>query len=216
MFVHPATHHIGRTYTGHNPSVYPTTGRKNLNKENAGAYPTKTPSRTKSVIPSTSLRMGLGVKSAVKDGNVMQSFEGKGKGKEEQIEPKRLFTSNIKTSLPPSKSLGSLQVIQKGNKTPGPVRQNTLRTPAPQPAPTPLPSASRTRRRSRQSLTPIKPVEFKTPAPSGQRWEEEVSMGSIELGAELDEVVEMDEPDMDLEVEYMPPKLPGGCTTLLL
>lgn len=87
MFAHPATHHIGRTYTGHNPTVYPTTGRKNLNKENAGALPSKTPSRAmKGVVPSTSIRMGLGVKSALRDGNVMRGGEeGKGKGKEEEI-----------------------------------------------------------------------------------------------------------------------------------
>jgi hypothetical protein len=80
--------------------------------------------------------------------------------------------------------------------------------------PTPLPSASRTRRRSRQSLTPHKadPIEFKTPARSA-KWEEEVSLGSIEIGAELEEVVEVDEGDGDDEVEYMPPPMPGTRTS---
>ncbi len=89
MFVHPATHHVGRTYHGNiNPNIYPTTGKKNLNKENAGALPSKTPSRTtmKGMVPSTSIRMGLGVKSAMRDGNAMnRGYEGKGKGKEEEI-----------------------------------------------------------------------------------------------------------------------------------
>ena len=49
-------------------------------------------------------------------------------------------------------------------------------------------------------------MEFKTPAPSG-KWEEEVSLGSIEV--ELAEVVELDEGEADDEVEYMPLPVPG-------
>lgn len=52
-------------------------------------------------------------------------------------------------------------------------------------------------------------VEFKTPARSA-KWEEDISLGSIELGSELQEVVEVDEGEEDLEVEYMPPPMPGG------
>ena len=88
MFVHPATHHFSRTYTSQNAG-HPTTSRKNLNKENAGALPSKTPSRmtAKGLVPSTSIRVGLGVKSTIKDGNVQNGGggEGKGKGKDEDI-----------------------------------------------------------------------------------------------------------------------------------
>ena len=87
MFAYPATHHFGRTYTGANPTAHPTTSKKNLNKENAGALPSKTPSRAgKMLVPSTSMRIGLGVKSTAKDGNVQQSArEGTGKGNDEGI-----------------------------------------------------------------------------------------------------------------------------------
>lgn len=88
MFVHPATHHFSRTYTSQNAG-HPTTSRKNLNKENAGALPSKTPSRmtAKGLVPSTSIRVGLGVKSTIKDGNVQNGGGGggKGKGKDEDI-----------------------------------------------------------------------------------------------------------------------------------
>jgi len=51
-------------------------------------------------------------------------------------------------------------------------------------------------------------TEFKTPARSA-KWEEEVSLGSIEVGTELEELVEVDEGEGDDEVEYMPPPMPG-------
>lgn len=94
MFAHPATHHFGRTYSGVNPSLYPTTSKKNVNKENAGAgLPSKTPSRAtiKQGVPSTSIRAGLGMKSTVKDSNVQLDI-GKGKGKEEEIGVWMTFT----------------------------------------------------------------------------------------------------------------------------
>lgn len=168
----------------------------------------------------------------VKDGNVQRTFDQKGKGKDEEIgesphpssligelcsnmsEPKRLFAStSSKPGIQPSKSFSSFPTINPTrtlHRTPGPSKSLSLRTPAPAP-PTPLPSASRTRRRSRQSLTPIKSsvIEFKTPAPSG-KWDEEISLGSIEGLNELDEVVEVYEGEEgDDEVEYMPPPLPG-------
>lgn len=91
MFAHPATHHFSKTYGGHNAATL-TTAKRNLNKENAGALPSKTPSRAagKALMPGTSLRVGLGVKSSIKDGNVQHGSHGdgkdaKGKGKEEEI-----------------------------------------------------------------------------------------------------------------------------------
>jgi hypothetical protein len=157
-------------------------------------------------------------------------------------EPKRLFTSTSgstsKTSIPPSKSLGSLPALNTTqpksksllpSKTPARAPPSTrparlLRTPAPslqpyvEPAPTPLPSATRTRRRSRQSLTqsvtPIKQSGFETPAPSG-RWEEEHSLDNITEGVEgieLGTLVEGGgvEEGSDGEVEFMPPPVQGG------
>ncbi|WRT65343.1 uncharacterized protein IL334_002286 [Kwoniella shivajii] len=173
----PRSTHLPRTYSVYNNN--PTTSKKNTNKENANALPTKTPSRAgKSVASSagTGLRLGLGIKTEGRDRNVLSQQQhavgggGKGKGKEgEDIEPKRLFaqgSSKSSTSIPPSKSLSSMPHII--TKTPAPSRkvQQALRTPAPirnseGPGPTPLASATRTRRRSRQSLsnislTPIK------------------------------------------------------------
>ena len=86
MFAYPATHHFGRTYSSINGGQ-PTTSKKNVNKENAGALPSKTPSRAgKQMVPSTSMRIGLGVKSTVKDGNVQQSSrDTNGKGNDEGI-----------------------------------------------------------------------------------------------------------------------------------
>lgn len=238
MFAYPATHHFGRTYSSINPSAHPTTSRKNVNKENAGALPSKTPSRAgKMLVPSTSMRVGLGVKSTVKDGNVQQqsSRDGNGKGNDEGIgtfsrciindtnpclsfsEPKRLFTSHpgsSKTGLPPSKSLSQLPSINSyPSRTPAarPRQALNLRTPAPvAEPPTPLPSASRTRRRSRQSLTPLRqaPGPAEFKTPAPSgKWDEDISLGSIEV--ELAEVVEVDEGDADEEVEYMPPPAPG-------
>ncbi|WVQ83470.1 hypothetical protein IAT38_005611 [Cryptococcus sp. DSM 104549] len=234
----PRTHQIHRTHTY--GSLHPTTSKKNLNKENAHALPSKTPSRVggKQLIgPSTGVRMGLGVKTEGRDRNVLvqQQGGGKGKGREgDDIEPKRLFAngpSKSSTSIPPSKSLSSMPPIPSmPHRTPAPRRaapapSNNLRTPAPftftshpapVPAPTPLPSATRTRRRSRQSLsnislTPLKSSieqqeappqpNFVTPAPV--RWDEEVSLGSVEVEG-LEGVKEVEEEE-DGDVEYMPP-----------
>ncbi|GFZ42949.1 hypothetical protein JCM24511_00667 [Saitozyma sp. JCM 24511] len=258
MFAHPSTVHLPRTYS-HVPH---TTGRKNVNKENPseggyGGLPSKTPSRAGTgagagagglgkAAPGTALRVGLGPKTEGRDRNVLgaggQQGAGrdKGKGKDGMdIEPKRLFASTSgstsKTSIPPSKSLGSLPALNTHtqlksksllpSKTPARAPPSTrptrlLRTPAPslqpyvEPAPTPLPSATRTRRRSRQSLTqsvtPIKETGgFETPAPSG-RWEEEHSLDNITEGVEgieLGTVVKGGpvEEGSDGEVEYMPP-----------
>nr|WPS94700.1 NAC domain [Naematelia aurantialba] len=66
-------------------TVHAHTGRKNVNKENAGALPSKTPSRAPGkLIPSASARIGLGVKTVERDRNVhvpRQEGEGTGKGK---------------------------------------------------------------------------------------------------------------------------------------
>lgn len=76
----PRTIHTHRSY------VHPTTSKKNVNKENAHALPSKTPSRIggKQLIgPATGIRMGLGVKTEGKDRNVLlQQVEGKGMGRE--------------------------------------------------------------------------------------------------------------------------------------
>ncbi|WVQ92191.1 hypothetical protein IAS59_005999 [Cryptococcus gattii] len=218
----PRTIHTHRSY------VHPTTSKKNVNKENAHALPSKTPSRIggKQLIgPATGIRMGLGVKTEGRDRNVLQKqIEGKGKGLEmDEIEPKRLFVNSSKDSIPSSKSLASMPPIPSlPTRTPAPRRNipsqsQTLRTPAPtlkfaETQPTPLPSASRTRRRSRQSLssTPDKGYlssdkqkgqQFVTPAPV--RWEEELSLGSVEV-EHLEGVKELEEED-DGELEYMPP-----------
>ncbi|ORY27629.1 hypothetical protein BCR39DRAFT_537497 [Naematelia encephala] len=223
----PASTHLPRTY-----SHAQTTGRKNLNKENAGALPSKTPSRAPGkLVPSTATRIGLGVKTVERDRNVdAPHLDGRGKGKgrdEDEIEPKRLFASTSK-SIPPSKSLSQLAHIPNTHRTPAPTRRqppsttvkHTLRTPAPGPlipesaTATPLPSATRHRRRSsRQSLTPLKAAQepdksFVTPAPSG-KWDEDLSLDSIHevvQGVGLDEVAEVEE-ESDGEVEYMPPKV---------
>ncbi|WVW79882.1 hypothetical protein I302_101852 [Kwoniella bestiolae CBS 10118] len=227
----PRSTHLPRTY-----SVYhqPTTTKKNTNKENANALPSKTPSRAGKPLMGgmgTGMRIGLGVKTEGRDRNVLmtqqQTGGGKGKGREgDDIEPKRLFShgpSKSTTSLPPSKSLSSMPHIRHTHtKTPALSRKKqqfqALRTPAPafaEPAPTPLPSATRQRRRSRQSLsnislTPIKaPIEqsFVTPAPV--QWEEELSLGSIEETTHemLHDVREENEVDdaSEGDPEYMPP-----------
>ncbi|WWC68873.1 uncharacterized protein I206_102809 [Kwoniella pini CBS 10737] len=225
----PRSTHIPRTY-----SVYqqPTTTKKNTNKENANALPSRTPSRSGKMAmggPSTGMRMGLGIKTEGRDRNILmqqQNGGGKGKGKEgEDIEPKRLFANgpSKSISIPPSKSLSSMphiQLNQTTHKTPArsSKKQNfqALRTPAPvmnEPAPTPLPSATRARRRSRASLsnislTPIKSSieqNFQTPAP--KQWEEELSLGNIEETTNeiLQNVQEENEIEEDYEPEYMPP-----------
>ncbi|OWZ65365.1 hypothetical protein AYX15_03088 [Cryptococcus neoformans] len=218
----PRTIHTHRTY------IHPTTSKKNVNKENDHALPSKTPSRMsgKQLIgPATGMRMGLGVKTEGRDRNVLQQqVEGKAKGREvDEIEPKRLFVNSSKDSIPPSKSLSSMPPIPSlPTRTPAPRRNapsqsQTLRTPAPtlkfaEPQPTPLPSAARTRRRSRQSLsnTPGKGdlgldkqrgQQFVTPAPV--KWEEELSLGSVEV-EHLEGLEELEEEE-DGEPEYMPP-----------
>lgn len=76
----PRTTHIHRTY------IHPTTSKGNVNKENAHALPSKTPSRIggKQLIgPATGMRMALGAKTEGRDRNVLrQQGEGKGKGRE--------------------------------------------------------------------------------------------------------------------------------------
>ncbi|WWC87623.1 uncharacterized protein L201_002513 [Kwoniella dendrophila CBS 6074] len=173
----PRSTHLPRTY-----SVYqqPTTTKKNTNKENANALPSKTPSRLgkSAIMPTTGMRMGLGVKTEGRDRNVLMQQQqaggagegkGKGKGKEgDDIEPKRLFghgPSKSMNSIPPSKSLSSMphiQVnhIQQSHKTPAKSIKKkqmfqALRTPAPAPTsvltnePAPTPLPSATRQRRR-------------------------------------------------------------------
>ncbi|ODN77047.1 hypothetical protein L202_05588 [Cryptococcus amylolentus CBS 6039] len=222
----PRTIHTHRTYT------HQTTSKKNIENAHALPSKTPSRTGGKQLLaPSTGVRMGLGVKTEGRDRNVLggqsRGEGGKGKGAAEDIEPKRLFTNAPKSSIPPSKSLSSMPPIPAlPTRTPAPRRQaapsQTLRTPAPAfhlasqplPAPTPLPSATRTRRRSRQSLSNVqltpnksdvdegKPrQEFVTPAPV--RWEEELSLGSIEVEQEGLELVQEEEEDG--EPEYMPP-----------
>ncbi|WVN87239.1 uncharacterized protein L203_102416 [Cryptococcus depauperatus CBS 7841] len=215
--------------TVHRAYGHPTTSKKNVNKENAHALPSKTPSRTSGkpqVAAPQSMRVGLGIKTEGRDHNMLQSQLGGGKGKVKEmddIEPKRLFANVSKGNAPPSNSFPSMSSIPPLQaRTPGPRRTAllpTLRTPAPSlrllvnPAPTPLPSATRARRRSRQSLTstngstPLKTEpegkkqDFVTPAPI--RWEEELSLGSVEVD-HLEELEEVEEEE-DGEPEYMPP-----------
>jgi len=85
MFVssHPLTHtgHLSRTYSSQTTS-------KNTNKENANALPSKTPSRAgpSKLVPSTSVRVGLGVKTVERNMNALvdQPATGKGKGGDAQ------------------------------------------------------------------------------------------------------------------------------------
>ena len=77
----PLTH----THPSHRIHASQTTSKKNTNKENANALPSKTPSRAgpSKLIPSTSTRLGLGVKTV--DRNENPGEEGKektGEGKE--------------------------------------------------------------------------------------------------------------------------------------
>lgn len=125
--------------------------------------------------------------------------------------------------MPPIPSLPTRTPAPRRN---APSQSQTLRTPAPtlkfaEPQPTPLPSATRTRRRSRQSLsnTPGKGdlgldkqrgQQFVTPAPV--KWEEELSLGSVEV-EHLEGLEELEEEE-DGEPEYMPPPVQGQ--TLLI
>ncbi|EIW66168.1 hypothetical protein TREMEDRAFT_65770 [Tremella mesenterica DSM 1558] len=217
----PRSHFIPRTYT---TTVHPhTTARKKTNKEND--LPTKTPSRagpTTGVLKTvnTGIRAGLGT-TVQRDRNIVHVDS------HEDIGPKRLFQSTNKPqpsdSMKPSKSLTFSQHIHpvQHTKTPGPkqksLQQNRLRTPGPgiqvkQPDPAPLPSAARTRRRSRQSisLTPAQAEKsYQTPAPS-HKWEDEISLGSIEEGLEglqMEGEGKMFEVTGEEDVEYMPPKM---------
>ncbi|WWC59865.1 uncharacterized protein I303_102427 [Kwoniella dejecticola CBS 10117] len=163
----PRSTHIPRTY-----SVYqqPTTSKKNTNKENANALPSKTPSRAgKGAMrmgPSTGLRMGLGVKTEGRDRNVLmqqnQGVGGKGKGQGqgqegEDIGPKRLFaqgsskSASTSTSIPPSKSLSSMPHIQlnpthsgmQTHKTPARSSKKQAFQTLRTPAPAPAPASMR-------------------------------------------------------------------------
>lgn len=85
MFAHPATNHFARQTHGHM-----TTSKKNLNKENSNALPSKTPSRAggvggKALLgPATHARVGLAPKTVGRDGNLGggRMDDAKGKGKE--------------------------------------------------------------------------------------------------------------------------------------
>lgn len=76
---HPLTHtsHISRTYSSQ------TTSKKNTNKENANALPSKTPSRAgpSKLLPSTSVRNGLGVKTVERNENRLVTQMGTEKEK---------------------------------------------------------------------------------------------------------------------------------------
>lgn len=108
MFL-PQTAHVTRTYgAGHHPAGgHPTTSRKNINKENAFALPSKTPSRINvykgdagaagpsygggaggapmmlgkpGVTPGPSTRPGLGVKTEARNRNALGDGTGQGGG----------------------------------------------------------------------------------------------------------------------------------------
>lgn len=96
MFV-PHTAHVSRSYGGghHIQGGHPTTSRKNVNKENAFALPSKTPSRNAlggpsqggallgkpGVTPGPSMRPGLGVKTEMRNRNIMDDGGAGGGGK---------------------------------------------------------------------------------------------------------------------------------------
>ena len=65
---------LQRTYTSQ------TTSKKNINKENANVLPTKTPSRAgpSKLVPSTSVRFGLGEKAVERNRDALEVGKGKG------------------------------------------------------------------------------------------------------------------------------------------
>ncbi|GMK58128.1 hypothetical protein CspeluHIS016_0501600 [Cutaneotrichosporon spelunceum] len=160
-----------------------TTRRARLDKENAGALPSKTPSRAPLGKAGPSGR-ALGARTVDRNVQVQQPSE--------DIAPKRLFQDEGKKE---KKAPLRLKTPGPGHmKTPGP-RMKTpaprhMRTPAPliyhDEQPVPLPSAQRTRRRSRASL--------QTPPHE----DADVSLDSI-LEAEVEQVEIVAEDDFELE-----------------
>ncbi|CAK9783707.1 hypothetical protein CC85DRAFT_302339 [Cutaneotrichosporon oleaginosum] len=177
MFMPQAQPHLSRS---HGP---PGTARRARvgDKENAGALPSKTPSRAPLGKAGPSGR-ALGARTV--DRNVQTQKPS------EEIAPKRLFQNDEKKS---QKAPLRLKTPGPRMKTPGP--RAHMRTPAPQiyhdePTPAPLPSAQRTRRRSRASLQ--SPPE-----------DADMSLDSI-LEVAVEVVPELAEED-DYELEYAPP-----------
>lgn len=178
MFMPQSQPHHGRSYGA------PSTVRRRGDKENAGALPSKTPSRNalKQVAgPSTGRMLGKTI-----DRNVLAP-KSDAPPPNDDIKPKRLFAN---VQAPPS--------------TTRPVKPRSVKTPAhaktpapyrdvePEPQPTPLPSAQRMRRRSRNSLV-------RTPE---HQWDQELSLDSI---AEVElEPAAAPSPESDYELEYAP------------
>ncbi|BEI90099.1 uncharacterized protein CcaverHIS019_0301690 [Cutaneotrichosporon cavernicola] len=153
-----------------------TTRRARLDKENAGALPSKTPSRAPLGKAGPSGR-ALGARTVDRNVQVQQPSE--------DIAPKRLFQDEGKKE----------KKVPLRLKTPGPSHMKTpgprhMRTPAPliyhDEPPVPLPSAQRTRRRSRASL--------QTPPHE----DADISLDSI-LEAEVEQIEIVAEDDFELE-----------------
>lgn len=179
MFMPQSQPHHSRSYGA------PSTVRRRGDKENAGALPSKTPSRNalKQVAgPSTGRMLG----KATIDRNVLAP-KSDAPPPNDDIKPKRLFAN-----------------VQPPASTTRPVKPRTVKTPAhaktpapyrdvePEPQPTPLPSAQRMRRRSRNSLN-------RTPE---HQWDQELSLDSIaevELEPAIPPAIES-----DYELEYAP------------
>jgi hypothetical protein len=176
MFMPQAQPHLARSHGA------PGTARRARvgDKENAGALPSKTPSRAPLGKAGPSGR-ALGARTV--DRNVQTQKPS------EDIAPKRLFQDDKKSQKAP---LRLKTPGPRGMKTPGP---RHMRTPAPliyhdEPTPAPLPSAQRTRRRNRSSLQ------------SPPHEDPDMSLDSIlEVAIEpLEEVAAED----DYELEYAP------------
>ncbi|BEJ13143.1 hypothetical protein CspHIS471_0303170 [Cutaneotrichosporon sp. HIS471] len=153
-----------------------TTRRARIDKENAGAFPSKTPSRAPLGKAGPSGR-ALGARTVDRNVQVQQPSE--------DIAPKRLFQDEGKKE----------KKVPLRLKTPGPSHMKTpgprhMRTPAPliyhDEPPVPLPSAQRTRRRSRASL--------QTPPHE----DADISLDSI-LEAEVEQIEIVAEDDFELE-----------------
>lgn len=163
----------------------PSTVRRRGDKENAGALPSKTPSRNalKQVAgPSTGRMLG----KATIDRNILAP-KSDAPPPNDDIKPKRLF-ANVQPPASTTRPVKPRSVKTPAHaKTPAPYRDVE-----PEPQPTPLPSAQRTRRRSRNSLV-------RTPE---HHWDQELSLDSI---AEVElEPAPTPTVESDYELEYAP------------
>ncbi|EJT47724.1 hypothetical protein A1Q1_03410 [Trichosporon asahii var. asahii CBS 2479] len=179
MFMPQSQPHHSRSYGA------PSTVRRRGDKENAGALPSKTPSRNalKQVAgPSTGRMLG----KATIDRNILAP-KSDAPPPNDDIKPKRLF-ANVQPPASTTRPVKPRSVKTPAHaKTPAPYRDLE-----PEPQPTPLPSAQRTRRRSRNSLV-------RTP---DHQWDQELSLDSI---AEVElEPAAAPAVESDYELEYAP------------